>query len=186
MAGWYRSAAKTTCKSRPGSGVLSFVRRRAVRDQLGRCHPYRDAPSDLERLRHASFRSRGVVSPPSRQWRPISEVPFNTKNRVAGLERPTPHERVRALPRLARRYLVGDFESQMDPLPALYRLDPSRMLIRPPKVSIRQSLEAACRSLVRRRPRSAIAAWGIVPYIGTVWTGWGLTRRSAAAASRRG
>jgi hypothetical protein len=26
MAGWYRSAARTTCKSRPGSGVLSFVR----------------------------------------------------------------------------------------------------------------------------------------------------------------
>ena len=26
MAGWYRSAAKTTSKSRPGSGVLSFVR----------------------------------------------------------------------------------------------------------------------------------------------------------------
>ena len=78
MAGWYRSAAKTTCKSRPGSGVLSFVRRRAVRDQLGRCHPYRDAPSDLERLaRIVSL--RGVVSPPSRQWRPISEVPFNTK-----------------------------------------------------------------------------------------------------------
>ena len=112
MAGWYRSAAKTTCKSRPGSGVLSFVRRRAVRDQLGRCHPYRDAPSDLERLRHVSFRSRGVVSPPSRQWRPISEVPFNTKNRVAGLEPPTPHERVRALPRLARRYLVRDFETK--------------------------------------------------------------------------
>jgi hypothetical protein len=69
MAGWYRSAAKTTCKSRPGSGVLSFVRRRAVRDQLGRCHPYRDAPSDLERLAR-------IVSLPGCS---ISEVPFNTK-----------------------------------------------------------------------------------------------------------
>jgi hypothetical protein len=184
MAGWYRSAAKTTCKSRPGSGVLSFVRRRAVRDQLGRCHPYRDAPSDLERLaRIVSL--PGCCVPSLSAMAPNIRGSVQHKNRVAGLERPTPHERVRALPRLARRYLVGDFESQMDPLPALYRLDPSRMLIQPPKVSIRQSLEAACRSLVRRRPRSAIAAWGIVPYIGTVWTGWGLTRRSAAAASRR-
>jgi hypothetical protein len=185
MAGWYRSAAKTTCKSRPGSGVLSFVRRRAVRDQLGRCHPYRDAPSDLERLaRIVSL--PGCCVPSLSAMAPNIRGSVQHKNGVAGLERPTPHERVRFTPIGSEIFSQRFWKAKWTPCPRLYRLDPSRMLIRPPKVSIRQSLEAACRSLVRRRPRSAVAAWGIFPYIGTVGQGWGLTRRSAAAASRRG
>ena len=144
MAGWYRSAAKTTCKSRPGSGV-SFVCERACRQ--GPAWALSSIPRCAKRPRAAKARivsPRGVVSPPSRQWRPISEVPFNTKNRVAGLERPTPHERVRALPRLARRYLVRDFESQMDPCPRCTVLTPAVCSFDPRKSAFANHL--------RRRP----------------------------------
>jgi hypothetical protein len=133
MAGWYRSAAKTTCKSRPGSGVLSFVRRRAVRDQLGRCHPYRDAPSDLERLaRIVSL--PGCCVPSLSAMAPNIRGSVQYENGVAGLERPTPHERVRALRRLARRYLVSDFGKPNGPparvctvlTPAVCSFDPRK------------------------------------------------------------